>query len=401
MKYLVGGHQGRVNVRIAPDIGSEAIGSLATGDAVEVVGVEGSWARVLPMVGGTPLKGPTDDLLPMNWYMYAALLIPPVKPVPPPVRGPVLVGGNVIYNGAAAQLLLAHQPAMVSITFNPAMAREIKIANPGLRVMARAMIRSNPPSPEEWYDRLSAAFCEDMFLLGLNEQDVAGFGTGVQAIKDRIKFDTIMYQKIKDNRQYHMTYAGCGFSTGEPNIVVLEICEAMRGYRELIQDGMWCNQHDYATSDGRTGQTADGIRKIIFEEQTVDIPFRGYFDGKWVDGVVHRIPQWQWTIGRWIFYYQRCGWDPLSLGKVITDETGLDVGGLGGWKAFNAPVSEVVAWVRQYVVLMGRNIVVNGIEYPPPFVGGAIFQIGDPNGWGSYDLTPYLEGLQACNWGQA
>jgi hypothetical protein len=80
--------------------------------------------------------------------------------------------------------------------------------------------------------------------------------------------------------------------------------------------------------------------------------------------------------------------------RIISSETGVDQGGIGGFPAHNALRDEVVRWCNRYLEVQQRPLVVNGQSYPSPFLAATIFQSGDRGtqrgGWAGYNVEGYL-----------
>ena len=78
------------------------------------------------------------------------------------------------------------------------------------------------------------------------------------------------------------------------------------------------------------------------------------------------------------------------------DALGLEL--KGGFPAHGASGADVARWVRRNAEVQQRPITVNGVSYPSPAIGGAIFQLGDSNsgagGWAGYNVEYALPELR-------
>lgn len=105
--------------------------------------------------------------------------------------------------------------------------------------------------------------------------------------------------------------------------------------------------------------------------------------------------EWIYFSRRWEPWFQMAGLNP-AVRNVHCTETGLDQGGIGGFPAHGATQQYFRDWCRKYIALQRAPIVVNGVEYPSPIRGGAIFQLGgngDPR-WQGYNIQQYLPVLR-------
>ncbi|CAB4147558.1 hypothetical protein UFOVP505_36 [uncultured Caudovirales phage] len=108
-----------------------------------------------------------------------------------------------------------------------------------------------------------------------------------------------------------------------------------------------------------------------------------------------------WYERRWEFLFTKCGFDP-RVRAIYCGETGVDQGGVGGFPAHGASAADVARWVRRNAEVQQRPVVVNGVSYPSPIVGCALFQLGDrntgPGGWAGFNVEYALPELRQI-WG--
>ena len=116
------------------------------------------------------------------------------------------------------------------------------------------------------------------------------------------------------------------------------------------------------------------------------------------------IPEVAWFETRWWFMFWACGFDPLARdtqgrGKVWCSETGVDEGGVGGFPAHSYSIEQYRWWCVQWLTLQGQDIVVDGKTYKSPFLGGAIYQVGNNTDWKGYNVEGYIPAAyQAMGW---
>jgi hypothetical protein len=116
------------------------------------------------------------------------------------------------------------------------------------------------------------------------------------------------------------------------------------------------------------------------------------------NGETQVIVEPEWFETRWHFYFTRCGFNPASPSRIVSAETGLDEGGVGGFAAHNATNQDVVSWINRYLAISNAPITVCGTQYPSPFAGASIFQYGDSIAWAGYDMARYLSSLKDYIW---
>lgn len=315
------------------------------------------------------------------------------------------LGVNVIFDGNSGRAAIKHGAPVTSITFNPDFAKILKETYPSLIVAARPNLTGGyTPSIDEWWSKVSNAVTNGMYLIGLNESD-HGVGTSVTDIKKRIDFDIKALARVKSeaaSRGITLYYCGGGFSTGEPNIVDESVIKAMYGYAPLMEDPHFrFNQHSYATSDGRPGLTPVMIRDLVFDDSFGDYSIFKRINRSTglLETFNERIYQRDWTISRWHFYYRRCGWNPLGAGKIVSDETGLDIGSVGGFPSMSCSADFVANWAAKYLEIQSMPLIIDGTSYASPFEWAAIFQTGNTEKWKGYEINYAEEKLQANGWG--
>jgi hypothetical protein len=315
---------------------------------------------------------------------------------------PVL-GINNIFTGADGQAAIDAGVESISVTFNPQWAGEIKQRYPKLKVAVRGLANVDGylPSIDQWWNTVWQGAVDGNTMIGLNENN-HGLGTSPEDIRKRIAWDKQALARVKAeaaSRGITLYYAGGGFSVGEPNIVIDAVVEAMAGYAELLKDPLFkFNQHLYASGDGRQGLSAEMIRDLVFDDSYGDFTSKRFVNGKW-ESFTERIYQRDWTLTRWHFYYRRCGW---VGGKIVCDETGLDIGSVGGFASMTGCDDAFMQrWARKMIAIQYEPLSINGILYPSPVEWLNIFQTGNRERWLGYEMNGRLAAMSACKWGQA
>lgn len=343
-----------VRVRNAPRIAPETvIGVLPVGSAIEVDQIlesgNMSWATY-------PIA--TNGVVVGTGYSAAKYLdLQQIPPVEYPSK--VHVGVNalnrheeVCYSAAQAGC------RFFLILNNPGFASALKDKYPNAMVMVRMYWNHSMPSIDGAIGRMDGCRDPRLIYTGVNEGDEVGQGT-VEQIRQRAEFDIALARKIKSISG--ATYAAGTFSMGTPDFTQPQICSAIQAlYAEAYNTGLiWWDHHLYSPRMDH-----------IYQD----------------DGLV-------WYETRWQFLFTRCGFDPDSKSRVVCSETGEDEGGLGGFPAHGRNGDDVAAWCRRFQHVQARPLVVDGVSYPSPFVGGALFQVGNREDWAGYNVERYYDKL--------
>jgi hypothetical protein len=353
------------------------VGFLTGNTTVEVHDVltsgSSNWAKLALIAGGSPLQDQAAAGV-LYGYVLAENFVGHLEPPPAPK---VQIGIMVVYNRDAANAAAKAGCRLFCISGNPQLASEIKDAYPDAIVVARPYlnIRGALPSFEYALNQLNGARDPRLIYVGLNESEQVG--VDVDSIRIRAWFDTQMATRIKAISG--ATYAAGSFPTGCPDITNQAICDAIRQYyAPSFNSGLfWWDQHTYSPN-----------MKHIYRED-VQTP-------SW-NGQRQVVVEHEWYETRWHFLYTRCGFDPQSGSRIVSCETGMHEGGIGGFTAHSATDQDVIAWAQRYQQITGLPICIGNLQYSSPFVGGTIFQIGDP-AWAGYDMTRYFGALQQQVW---
>ena len=367
-----------VPVLLTPDTTAGAVvGLVPGGSTVEVAevitGEQSLWAKLVLFAGDIQLLR-SDTRQPLFGYIAAQYIVGGLETAETQVR----VGLSVIYQRDSANLAVQAGCRFFSIIGHVELASEIKAAYPDAIVMIRPYIdiRGTLPSAEYIISRLNGARDPGLIYTGINEADQIGQGTG--DIRKRAQLDVDVAQRIKAISG--AVYAAGSFSMGTPDFTNPGVCDEIRTYYAPHYNSglLWWDNHLYSPNPSH-----------IYRED-IQTPI-------W-NGVPQVVVEHEWYETRWRFLFTRCGFDPNSTSRVVSSETGLDEGSVGGFVAHNSTNDDVLAWCKRFLQIESLPLVLNGVSYPSPFVGGAIFQIGEPTNWAGYDMTRYLNTLRDSVW---
>ncbi len=367
-----------VPVVIYPDTPTKVLGSLPGGSTVEVEDVitdnTRRWGQIALSASGQQLLQPNSTRL-LYGYVMADNFVGGLLPATPTNTK---LGLAVIYSETAAFQAAQVGCRFFSIINNADMASRLKDAYPDATIVVRPYIDIHGAMPSVDYvlKHLNGARDPRLIYCGVNEAEQ--IDQTVSAIPKRAQFDRELAMRIKSISG--ATYAAGSFSTGAPDITRPDVCTAIQQYyAPYFNSGLfWFDQHLYSPN----------MAHIYCED--VQTPH-------W-NGQPQTIAEYEWYELRWRFYYRRCGFDPNSPSRIISAETGLDQGSVGGFAEHKATDQDVVNWSRRFLTLSALPIEVGGTLYPSTFVGGAIFQVGDPVHWAGYDMTRYEGALSNQVW---
>lgn len=291
----------------------------------------------------------------VNLTVLAKAYVPPVvPPVQPPATDLPMVGMNVLFEGIATRQAFNEGCKFFLVMSNTDMANWL--AQQGATVMYRQWLDHVPSVSELVNNWLSATRLDPRIIrTGINENE----GINGNDIQWHAAFDRDVALGLK-NQNASIRYAGGTYSMGTPDITNPAIRDLMRKYYAPIYNSglIWWDQHLYSPTQTHIYNDAD-------------LP---YFERRW-----------QW-------YFDSCGFDP-NIRHIVSGEMGLDVGGGGGFPQFNTSDADVIRYCNRWVEIQARPVMVNGVSYPSPVVGGAIFQLGDNPKWAGYDMRRYLPAL--------
>jgi hypothetical protein len=365
-------------VVLNPSDPSNVLGTLPGGVTVDVLDVTvagaDQWGKLALYASSTQMlqNGSTQQLY---GYVAAKYFVGALQPVAP---GAMKLGLSVIFNEDSAFQAARLGCRFFSVINNVDMATRLKNAYPDAVIMVRPGldIRGALPSVDYTLQHLGGATDPRLIYLGINEGDQ--IGQSAANIPTRAQFDREMATRIKAISG--ATYAAGSFSMGAPDITNAAVVTAIQqNYAPYFNSGLfWLDQHLYSPD-----------MTHIYREDTQTI--------NW-NGEVQTIVEHEWFETRWRFYYRRCGFDPNCSSRIVCSETGVDQGSVGGFVAHNATDQDVVNWCNRFKQLSALPIQVGSTLYPSTFLGGAIFQVGDPVMWAGYDMTRYEGALSSRIW---
>ncbi|MCS6772687.1 MAG: SH3 domain-containing protein [Thermoflexales bacterium] len=340
-----------LNVRMRPGLDAPIIGLLERGQEIEVLRVEGDWAVVQLQAGSARLRTLQPNQ-PVTAFVFAAYLD---FGTPPPT---FKLGLNTLIRGRLAKQEAERGCEFFLCMDDFAAAAEIKRAHPNAVVMARRFFQHGVvPTVEQIIEGLEGATNKDLVYIGLNEADQ--LGQDGADLRRRAELDIAVARRIKQISG--ATYAAGTFSVGCPDFTNPETCQIIREiYAPAYNSGLIAfDMHPYSPSP-----------------QSVDQP-----------------SEWKWFERRWEFLFTRCGFDP-RVRAIYFSECGLDNG--KGFKGNAYTPERFREWAQKFIAIQQMPLIVDGVAYPSPVVGGAIFQYGGNNDprWDSYDLTDYVPVLR-------
>ncbi len=238
-------------------------------------------------------------------------------------------------------------------------AKQFKAAHPDAIVMYRRFLDHGSGIPDPKAFSAEAALGNGIvFVSPLNECDNWCYGSPGE-IQARANFDAALAAMCKANGTI---YAGGGFSMGTPDFTRADICDAMkRFYAPHYNSGLMAlNMHLYSPN-------ANHINSPL---------------------------EWIWYERRWQFLFDKCGFDPSpSMLGIYADEAGLDEGGIGGFPAHNLGCDAINQWAKAFVAAQRQDLG----AFPSPMKGAAIFQAGDTDRWGGYNVQGCFDAIAKAN----
>lgn len=353
-KYRVTAEDG-LNVRTIPTpIGNDPIGALPFGSIVDVIGTTANgWHELAPVaVSGVTLAHP-------HAFAISDYLTPVATPPPPPAATGFRTGVNAKTNFHLTRQAFQDGCRYALIIDDFGLAGDLARDYPGATVMARRWFEhgENVTTVQQALDALEGATHPGVVYTLWNEGD-AGRPLAAQA-----KLEIDLAREIK--RRSGARFAAGTFAMGTVDFTNPAICAEVR---------------DAYAAAYNAGEIAFDMH--LYSPDMMHI---------WQDdGLI-------WYERRWEFLFTKCGFDP-RVRAIFCGETGVDQGGVGGFPAHGASGADVARWVRRNAEVQRRPIIVNGVSYPSPAIGGALFQLGDSNsgagGWAGYNIEYALPELR-------
>jgi len=376
-----------LNIRATPKIdnplGENAgniIGGLHEGAKVEVISSskDGEWHQI----NAYPDVTRKDSIV--RAWVYAQYIEISQNTSQSPVR----IGLNVLNRHEEVALSAAKAGCRYFIILNnPGFATRLKNEYPDADVMVRMYLDKAMPSPDDLIARMEG--CQDSRLIytGLNEADECN--QDINGIRRRAAFDRDMARKIAAISGAR--YAAGAFSMGTPDITDPSVCRVMKEeYAGPFNEGLFDFHGHYYSPNMLFGQTTRGIAGAKMTAQVGKSNTTATWiteQGNTRSMVTSIDPKWFET--RWRSFYTDCGFDLTSISRIHCSETGVDEGGVGGFPAHNATNADVLRWGLWFMDEQAKPV----LGKPSPFVGGALFQVGNREDWNGYNVEHYYDAL--------
>lgn len=370
-------------VRFRETPGGSILGTLPIGTPVQILDAGHDWTRV--NVSGyvaSQFIGRANSPAPLP-------LPPPVVVVPPPpvvVTQKARIGVNVLNRHEETALPLAARGCrFFNVLNNVGFASRLKREYPDAIVLVRQYWNKQAPSMDAYLAAMDGCQDKGLIYLGLNENDE--LGDDYMGIQRRFEWERGIASKLNE---LGATFAAGSFSMGSPNFLDVSICSLIkRLYAPMFNDGrIWWNHHLYSPNM-KYGQVKAGLPLLTGEEKS-GVVGKNNTPATWITtskkkGLNDPIaPIWFET--RWRFLFTDCGFENNGKGKIVSDETGMDEGGVGGFPSHGATSSQVAHWADWW-----RDQQSDLIQNKPSLMlGGAIFQVGNREDWAGYNVEGLL-----------
>lgn len=410
-----------LRVRLAPStILGVTVGVVPEGASVEVVAKENNWAKVLLTAGGEGIAElgkttPRYGYMSMDWLDFGT--------PPPPVTSGAFnrLGVNVINYGRGAEQAINAGCKIVLVMDDEDLAAGIKRAHPDVFVVFRRYVGSDKLNGDQLANKIGGQYPYiDAYQL-FNEADSWGYGSAAEMhtrINHELRAADLLMAK------------GCGVMAGSYSMGCFDVTQqwaldAAKRYAPYYNDKtkrFWFDMHSYSPAMGRfyqpgfalrhlngqgkivRGNVGRNLQAVASWAQEPTLPSEGAFTYRDFTGTTSPLqnkPMDRWFEGRWgwLFAKDGCGFDPKQR-KILMSETGVDEGGVGGFPAHNANLTEFGEWVTNWLKYQGQDIIVNGISYASPVLGATIYQYGEHtnHSWDGYDITGYISELKRIAW---
>ena len=382
-------------VRIHTDfnIASPVIGSLATGTKVAVDSIVPgtSWAKIPLSIGGAAMTSDSTSLTQVYGYMFAPLMH---TVVPPPVVPPVATPPKKWRNATGINYLSKKDNAIEAVKLGcrdfvfldwdlarwaaDAIGKTAAFDGKGT-VMFRHWI-TNWPSFDQVMGFIHPG--EDGRIVRIVTNECEGLNKpGPEGILYHAELDVLV---ARENAKHGIHTALGTYAVGNPDITNPLIVKAMRdGYADWWNNGfaqtgvrpVW-DQHEYSPTP-----------QHIYDNWEGDL----FISGR----TVHAYEQ-DWHETRASFLFKLCGFNLKSGGVLMSSETGIDMGGKGGFLGCGVDSVGVTRWLKRNDEIWMRNVADDfGNVMPMPKESKCVFQGSDTNsgkgGWLSY----FVGGMQS------
>jgi len=375
-----------LNIRYLPKIDNaigenpgNVVGSLLAGSRVEIVSTskDEKWYQI----NAYPDLHKTKSIA--RVWVYAQY-VNVDKPVSSSVSR---IGLNVLNRHEEVALPAAKAGCRYFIILNnPGFASRLKNEYPDAVVMARRYWDKHVPSTEEFLNAMDGCRDSRLIYTGLNEADE--LSQDINGIRQRAHFDRVIADKIREISGAR--YAAGAFSMGTPDITDQAVCKVMREeYADYYNRGLFDFHGHYYSPNMAFGT----VSRDLESTKIVNRVGKSGYEATWIgtatramNGSMTPIDA-KWFETRWRYLFTDCGFDINSPSRIHCSETGVDEGGVGGFPAHNATNTDVDRWVNwfcdeQAMPVLGKQ---------SPFVGGAVFQVGNREDWNGYNVQQYYD----------
>lgn len=347
-------------------------GAIRDGATIEVLQRTPLWSQVKVLPDDLFPTFVTTTVEPVTGWVVNSLIevIPdvvpqpqPLPPVPPAPNAPVrrfLTGVNCNAKPHLTSKVFSEGCRFALVMDNFLFATQLKDQYPDAIVMVRRYLPQpgNVTGVGQALDALEGANDPDLIYTLFCE----GADRPLEAqIAFEIEVAKAINAKFKDGKLH---FAAGTFAMGNPDFTNPSVVQAMKAYAPAYNAGiLGLDMHLYSPN----------------------LPH------------IDKPAEWKWLERRWEFLFTDCGFDP-KVRAIFCSETGEDEGGLGGFAQHGRSASDVAYWVNRNRIVQELPLVVNGVSYPSPILGGAIFQLGNdytgPGGWAGYNIEGYTDALK-------
>jgi len=363
-----------VNLRRTP----EALADLSNREDTLLFGTEFDAAPVkgkpdwLQLAVERTVGGVRTARSPLTVYAMARYCadITPTTPPPTPTPAPATsfrLGLNVMQNTHLAQAEAARGCSYFLIMNDYGGAEGLAVNNPDKTIMARRYIEHRGGiTVDQMINLMEGARHRRLVYHGLNENDQLS-DRGADLV-ERARFDAEVAKRVQQlnadkPEAERPRYAAGTFSVGCPDFTNPETVRIIKEiYAPAYNAGLLAfDMHLYSPNMANVDKPAE----------------------------------WKWYERRWEWLFTACGFNP-AIRAIYCSECGVDEMGVGGFVAHKATSDQVLDWSRKYIDIQQQPLIVNGVKYASPIIGGAIFQLGgngDPR-WGGYEMNGYLPAVR-------
>lgn len=350
------------NVRATPELAGAIIGVVKNNDVIKVeerirAGAY-EFGKVRLVAAGANLWTAANESLGLYAYTRLDGYTYTLPTEPPKVGPPVKLGYNSVSTMRDVETAFARGCRFAIILNDFLFATQLKDRYPDAVVMARRVeLPRGIPTVDDAIRALEGAADPDIVYTYFNENDQ--IGASPAEIRARAEFEGKLAAEIK--RRSGASFVAGGYSMGTPDYTNPDVYKALReAAAPRYNDGTFgWHVHNYSPKPGHIFSAND---ELI-----------------WYENSYRRL-------------FAECGFNP-ALRKVYFSETGLDEGGVGGYSGHQMSVEAVVNELRRWREIHSQSIIVNGVTYPTPVVGGGLFCLGDFGKWGGYNMLSYMAAL--------